>query len=99
MAAPKRDQRVVAEFKRRMVRQLYAIGTTIFLLMMVMWKQGHPGLFIGELSRSTVLSLEFLLIVGFIGFSAVNWRCPACNEYLGAGINPPRCRKCGAPLQ
>ncbi|HAR44852.1 MAG: hypothetical protein A2X56_10000 [Nitrospirae bacterium GWC2_57_13] len=99
MAGPKRDQRVIAEFKRRMMRQIYAIGTTIFLLMMLVWKQGHPGLFIGELSRSTVVSLELLLIVGFIAFSAVNWRCPACGCYLGAGINPPRCRKCRALFQ
>jgi len=39
-----------------------------------------------------------VLFTGGIGFSLFNWRCPACNKYLGKSINPKFCSKCGAPL-
>jgi len=31
-------------------------------------------------------------------FSARNWRCPACNRYLGRGLNPRFCARCGVSL-
>jgi hypothetical protein len=40
-----------------------------------------------------------VLVVGAIVFSLRNWRCPACDRYLGKGINPRFCPKCGAALQ
>lgn len=31
-------------------------------------------------------------------FSFLNWRCPACNRYLGRGLNPKFCPRCGVQL-
>lgn len=39
-----------------------------------------------------------ILFTGGIGFSLVNWRCPACKKYLGKVINPKFCSKCGTAL-
>ncbi len=39
-----------------------------------------------------------ILILGGIGFSLYNWRCPACNRYLGKAISPKFCAKCGTAL-
>ena len=39
-----------------------------------------------------------LLIMCGLLFSYFNWRCPACEKYLGEGINPRICSKCGIPL-
>ena len=42
------------------------------------------------------------LVVIFAGWVVVengNWRCPACNEYLGRAFNPKRCRGCGIELR
>lgn len=39
------------------------------------------------------------LVVGALGFSFYNWRCPACNGYLGRSLNPRYCSKCGAQLR
>ncbi len=39
-----------------------------------------------------------VLFTGGVGFSLYNWRCPACNKYLGKAINPKFCVKCGAAL-
>lgn len=39
------------------------------------------------------------IIVGVVGFSLYNWRCPACGRYLGRGWNPAYCAKCGIALR
>ena len=39
-----------------------------------------------------------VLILGGIGFSLYNWRCPACHKYLGKSISPKFCAKCGTEL-
>ena len=40
-----------------------------------------------------------VLVAGLLVFSFRNWRCPACNSYLGRGMNPRFCTKCGVALQ
>lgn len=40
-----------------------------------------------------------VLVLGALGFSLWNWRCPACNRYLGKGASPRFCAKCGVPLR
>ena len=52
---------------------------------------GIPVSFIGP------IFLTF--VVGALAFSLRNWRCPACNKYLGKGIGPRFCPKCGVALQ
>jgi hypothetical protein len=41
----------------------------------------------------------FLLVVGALIFSFRNWRCPACDRYLGKQMSPTFCSKCGVALQ
>ena len=94
-----RDESIMREFRRRRSRQLYAVGMVIFLLVAVLWKHSHPGLILGELSKSVVLFLEIALVGAFVAFSASNWRCPACNHYLGPNIAQEYCRKCRSRLQ
>lgn len=73
-----------------------AIAVTIALMVITLWKQDHPGLFLGQLSGSAVLWIEISLMVLFVIFSAFNWQCPSCNSYLGHSINRSGCRKCGS---
>lgn len=40
-----------------------------------------------------------LLVAGAVIFSFVNWKCPACNRYLGKSANPTFCSKCGVALR
>ena len=40
-----------------------------------------------------------VLVVVALGFTLFNWRCPACNRYLGKTFSPAFCAKCGAPLR
>jgi MFS family permease len=38
------------------------------------------------------------LVLGVLLFSFRNWRCPACNKYLGRAIHPKFCQNCGVAL-
>lgn len=95
MAIDKRQNDVIAEFKRKRARQISAIVVVIFLLAALLWKTGHPGFLTGVLSKSVATVLEIAVIAGFVLFSGINWRCPACDRSLGADIDRRECRKCG----
>jgi len=41
----------------------------------------------------------FAFIVGALIFSFKNWRCPACDKYLGKVWSPRHCHSCGVALQ
>jgi hypothetical protein len=43
--------------------------------------------------------LFLVLIIGALVFSLKNWRCPACDRYLGKVWNPRHCHSCGVALR
>ena len=45
------------------------------------------------------ITVFLVLVLGAILFSFRNWRCPACDRYLGRSIGPSFCPKCGVALQ
>ena len=50
--------------------------------------------------QETMLFIFFALgVVGMLIFSLKNWRCPACKSYLGRGLGPKFCSKCGVALK
>lgn len=93
-----RTKDVVQEFRHRRNRQIAAIAIAVFLLIALLYRHSHPGLIFGEISKTAVTIGEIAIMVGFIIFSAGNWRCPACGRYLGSNINLRRCRKCRTAL-
>ncbi len=49
---------------------------------------------------SAAWGVVFLVFVaGALIFSFRNWRCPACDRYLGKQMNPKFCSKCGVVLR
>ena len=83
-----------AEFARRQKRQI-AVAAIIFA--------GAISLMILR-NRSPVTSpVGFVLFVGAFAailiFSFQNWRCPACEKYLGKGGFPRFCPRCGVALK
>lgn len=40
-----------------------------------------------------------VFVAGVLVFSFRNWRCPACDKYLGKGMGPKFCPSCGVALQ
>jgi hypothetical protein len=89
------------EFKRRQKRQ-YLIGLPILaliILKIVFRTSGTGGGLWQFLSSDAVWPVIFVFIAGAIAFSFKNWRCPACNKYLGRSIEPNFCPRCGISLQ
>jgi Na+/citrate or Na+/malate symporter len=95
----KRDNnQIMQDFRLRQSRQLLAMALTLFLLLFLVLIYKRTDIF-GEFSKNNIVALQIILIGVFIGFSAINWRCPSCNKYLGGDINKRICKKCGIRLQ
>jgi len=94
----KENNQTIQDFRLRQNRQFLAMALTMFLLLLLVLIYKRPDIF-GEFSKNNIVALQIILIGAFIGFSAVNWRCPSCNKYLGSDINKRICKKCGIRLQ
>ncbi len=89
-----------AEFARRRKRQLLVSLplAAVVILFAVFSRTAEEAPPLG-LPPAVLGIAVFVLVLGAIAFSLWNWRCPACNKYLGKGIGPSFCPKCGVPLQ
>ena len=88
---------IIAEFKRKRTRQIMAVGPIILAFIALLSVENNPtGIF--GLAPSTILVAAFAVIISVLVFSLLNWRCPACNKYLGKAINPKFCSKFGTQL-
>jgi len=92
------NNQIMPAFRLRQSRQLLAMALTMFLLLFLVLVYKRTDIF-GEFSKNNIIALQIILIGVFIGFSAINWRCPSCNKYLGGDINKRICKKCGIRLQ
>ncbi|MDO9289164.1 MAG: hypothetical protein Q7T83_10270 [Thermodesulfovibrionales bacterium] len=94
----KDDKQTRQDFEVRQSRQILAIAITLFLVLLLAVIYKRPDRF-GEFSKNTIFGLQAVIISAFIGFTALNWRCPSCKKYLGKGIHRRMCRKCGTRLR
>lgn len=96
---PIEAQRIVAEFRKRRNRQLAVSIPFLVIFVSSLWLRDHPDRLPVEFSGTTFLVIFLGAIGAILAFSLANWRCPACNRYLGKGFSPRFCPKCGARLQ
>lgn len=94
----KDDKQTMRNFEVRQSRQILAIAITLFLVLLLAVIYKRPDRF-GEFSKDTIFGLQAVIISAFIGFTALNWRCPSCKKYLGKDIHRSICRKCGTRLR
>ncbi len=88
-----------ARFAVRRRRQLLVSIPLIALIVgFAFLEDGRTGAIPG-IPASVMLPGFLVLIAGAILFSLHNWRCPACNRYLGKHRSPKYCSKCGVALQ
>jgi hypothetical protein len=98
MTQQKDDTQIRKDFGIRQGRQFLAISVALLLVVLLTLVHKRQDLF-GELSKNAILGLQLLVIAAFIGFSFTNWRCPACEKYMGQDISRRICRKCGTRLR
>src|SRR5262245_31295143 len=89
-----------AEFARRRKRQLLvSLPLAAFVILFAVFSRTFeeaPPLGLPPVALGAAV---FAIVLGAIAFSLWNWRCPACNKYLGKGISPSFCPKFGVPLR
>lgn len=91
------------EFKRQFAtrrrRQYVAAVPMILIAIMIATTDRSTGLAFGRFPASVFVPVAIVAMLGIFIFSLRNWRCPACDKYLGRGANPSFCPKCGVPLK
>jgi len=86
------------QFGERRRRQLLITLPLLAVFGLYVWMLQHPGASLVGLSPATVTVAALVFVACFVVFTLSNWRCPACHGYLGKGISPRFCRKCGVQL-
>ena len=86
-------------FARKRRRQIILIVPLFAVIILVAAASDDSSSNIAGLPAAVVGTMGILLILGALAFSLYNWRCPACNGYLGRSASPRFCSKCGVPLQ
>jgi len=88
-----------ADFAARRRRQLLATAPAVAgVVALAVLGEGAGTALLG-LPPAIWQPLGAVAILGVVGFSLRNWRCPACNRYLGRSFNPRFCIKCGVALR
>lgn len=91
------EKEIIRDFKSRQSRQFMAIGVALVLLLLSALVYTRSDVF-GMVPKTIIFLSQLIVIVAFIGFSGLNWRCPACKKYLGSDIRRRVCKSCGVRL-
>ena len=76
---------ILRDVRRRRNRQmLVSLPAAAVALFFIVVRQNPAGL---------------VAVVPVVLFALWNWRCPACNTYLGKPTWPSFCHNCGVPLK
>ncbi len=94
----KNGQEIKKEFEVRKVRQIIAIALTLFFILLCAILNERPILY-ANFSKGVLVGAQIVAIAAFVGFSALNWRCPSCGKYIGGDIGRKTCKKCKARLR
>jgi len=88
-----------SSYAERRRRQIIASVPVIGFMIAVMFTEDRAaGTILGLPSQ--IMGPAFLVaVVAILAFSFRNWRCPACDKYLGRAFNPKYCGRCGVELR
>jgi hypothetical protein len=85
------------DFAARRKRQLLATIPILLVVVALAMADQNSGQLLG-FGVAIWGPVALVCILGFTVFTLKNWRCPACDRYLGKGIFPRFCAKCGVQL-
>jgi hypothetical protein len=92
------DPHILEESNRRRGRQQALSLWLLPLIGLGFYLKHRPGTF-GCTGMQLFLLIEVPCVIVAVGYTYRNWRCPACDRYLGSKLNIGRCRHCGARLR
>jgi hypothetical protein len=92
-------QEFKSQFAARHRRQLMVSGPLIILIILLVTANESTGLVLDIIPTAIFAPVFIVALLGALIFSFKNWRCPACNKYLGKAFNPRFCSTCGAVLR
>jgi hypothetical protein len=96
---PQQERAIKETFSVRQRRQiLLAIPLVVVLLSFFLAADERAGTVFG-FPLAAVGPLLAVFVIGALLFSLKNWRCPACDRYLGKVWNPRHCHSCGVALR
>jgi len=87
-----------AAFSTRRKRQLAASVPLIGIVIAFAFMENRADGTVFGLPLGIAGPVFFAIVAGGLIFSLRNWRCPACNKYLGRSFNPKHCQNCGVQL-
>ncbi len=88
-----------AEFKVKFTqKRRYQVALSVPLVGAV-FLLGFSMRHVADLDLQTLVLGTAGLVLAAAAFSWLNWRCPACTKYLGKGLSPNHCPKCGVALR
>jgi len=88
---------IVDEYRQRRKRQwMFFFPFVISILLVMIF--GDRSRFLG-MPAAWLTWIALALGVAYGLASYFNWRCPACDRYLGKHVNPTFCPKCGTRLK
>ncbi len=94
---PGTTQHIETFRKRRKVQWIVTVPM-IALVLGLLWFRDHPQAQFHGVTADKYAIVFLIGLVAAVAFTFKNWRCPACNGYLGRAMNPKHCVKCGAQL-
>ena len=92
-------QEIKQQFKTRRNRQLCISLPIAALMIAAIIFEDRLNAIPLPVSEQTFGIVFLALVAAVLALSFKNWRCPACDKYLGRSISPKFCAKCGVELQ
>ena len=86
-------------YSERRKRQLAVSLPMIAVVFAVVMTEDRGSDAILGLPANLVGPIFLGLVLAVLVFSFRNWRCPACEKYLGRTFNPKHCQHCGIQLR
>jgi hypothetical protein len=96
---PQQERAFKETFSVRQRRQILFTVPILALVVIFIVAADEKARTILGMPMTAVAPLLFVFIVGTLVFSLKNWRCPACDRYLGKVWNPKHCHSCGVALR
>jgi len=87
------------QYALRKRRQLMVTVPLVLVFIALAMADKAEGSFFSAVPADVFIPVFFIIIIGALIFSFRNWRCPACNKYLGKAVSLRFCPKCGIALR